>query len=122
MKSIGSALGGGCGSGVIVFAHHVAVQHGGGCFVEQVTDSGGAAFYASAWVSSEGGELTPPFASANHPPNRISPAYTRRGRYKLPQSHERQAGSQVRMNVGGETIFFAGLGGCREGEGMWASK
>jgi len=24
--------------------------------------------------------------------------------------------------VGGETIYFAGLSGCREGEGKWASK
>jgi len=50
-------------------------------------DGGGVAFYASAWVSSEGGGLTPPFASANHPQNRISTAYTRRGCYELPQSH-----------------------------------
>jgi hypothetical protein len=57
MKSIGSALGGGCGSGVVVFAHRVAVQHGGGCFVKQATDGGGVAFYASAWVLSEGGEF-----------------------------------------------------------------
>ena len=31
-----------------------------GCFVEQATDGGGVAFYASAWVSSEGGGFVSP--------------------------------------------------------------
>ena len=30
MKSIGAADGGGCGSGLVVFAHHVGIQQGGG--------------------------------------------------------------------------------------------
>ena len=79
MKSIGAINGGGCGSGVGVFAHRVAVQHGVGCFIVEVTNSGGVTFYATAGVSSKGGVLTPPFARLRTTHQFVFPACTCRG-------------------------------------------
>ena len=144
MKSIGAVNGGGCGSGVGVFAHRVAVQHGFGCFIVEATDGGGVAFYATAGVSSKGGELTPPPARLETTHQFVSPQRIhaeddknscklikgKRGRRwcvrLIAPSQFRRYG--VRCGCRGncrkrgwmcsETTCFAGLGGCREGEGM----
>jgi len=73
MKSIGAVNGGGCGSGVGVFAHRVAVQHGAGCFIAEATDGGGVALYPTAGVSRKGRELTPPLAHLETTHQLVSP-------------------------------------------------
>jgi len=117
-------------------------------FVVVAMDGDSVAFYATAGVSSKGGVLTPPFTRLRTTHQLVSPQrihaeddtnshkliQEKRGlrRYVRPIARsistvQRKVRvlwelSKARMDVGGETTYFAGLGGCREGEGKWASK